>query len=460
MRPKVSIILPSLNVADYIKECLNSVLGQSLREIEVICVDAGSTDGTWEILKKYAKKDQRIILLQSGIKSYGKQVNLGIRTAQAKYVAIVETDDFVEKEMYEYLYELAETNSVDYAKADYDSFVLLKNGERLYTRHKLFDNKELYEVVLKPTSAIRLFEDDSSIWKGIYRRDFLTANHIYFNESAGAAFQDIGFALQTLCYAQKVVYTEHSFYRYRMDRENASSYGPKGLQYAYQEFQRLLAKDFFPKDVSKESWNGIYRKLVYVYLCEFDKILKYYNYLINENSLEVRRGYCKWFCDKLCEAVKKGIITSNDFTDEIWFKFCLISYSLNGYIDYMYVRHQINIEKEQKLIAGLKQREIIIFGCGTYGCDVCKRFNDEGVDVVSFCDNNQLMWGKKIGGIEVRSLAECIEKFKNAMFIIANKKYWRDISKQLSDARILKNNMKIYYKASFLDIEVGRSIEY
>ena len=92
MKAKVSVILPSLNVADYMEECLESVINQSLRELEIICVDAGSTDGTKEILDDYAGKDSRITVLQSDIKSYGKQVNIGLDYASGEYIGILETD--------------------------------------------------------------------------------------------------------------------------------------------------------------------------------------------------------------------------------------------------------------------------------------------------------------------------------------------------------------------------------
>ena len=74
MEAKVTIILPSLNVAEYIGECLESVTGQTLKELEIICVDAGSTDGTWGILQSFAQKDKRIKLLHSREKSYGSQI--------------------------------------------------------------------------------------------------------------------------------------------------------------------------------------------------------------------------------------------------------------------------------------------------------------------------------------------------------------------------------------------------
>ena len=79
--PLVSVIMPSLNVGNYIEKCLTSVMNQSLKDIEIICIDAGSTDGTLEIIKKYAELDQRIVVISSEVRSYGYQVNLGISTA-------------------------------------------------------------------------------------------------------------------------------------------------------------------------------------------------------------------------------------------------------------------------------------------------------------------------------------------------------------------------------------------
>ena len=74
--------MPSLNVGEYIDECISSVTNQTLKEIEIICIDAGSTDDTLNILKKHAKKDSRITILNSDEKSYGHQVNIGIERAK------------------------------------------------------------------------------------------------------------------------------------------------------------------------------------------------------------------------------------------------------------------------------------------------------------------------------------------------------------------------------------------
>lgn len=101
MREKVTVLLPSLNVAGFIEECLISVTGQTLKELEILCIDAGSTDGTLEILESYAKKDKRIRVLHSDRKSYGYQINKGMDMALGEYLGIVETDDYIAENMYE-----------------------------------------------------------------------------------------------------------------------------------------------------------------------------------------------------------------------------------------------------------------------------------------------------------------------------------------------------------------------
>lgn len=131
---KVSVIVPSLNVADYIEECMDSIIGQTLREIEIICIDAGSTDGTFEILQKYAEKDKRIRLIHSEKKSYGYQINLGIQMAKGEYLGIVETDDYIDTMMYQELYQTALEYDLDFVKAGFDVFVTPSDGERYLLR--------------------------------------------------------------------------------------------------------------------------------------------------------------------------------------------------------------------------------------------------------------------------------------------------------------------------------------
>ena len=238
MKVKVSIILPSLNVARYIDECIKSVINQSLQEIEIICVDSGSIDGTKKIIENYAKQDARIKMIGSDKKSYGRQVNLGIMHAHGEYIAIVETDDFIIPDMYQCLYEYAKLDKLDYIAADFEMFYQLQNSSYYFIGQHLFDIRiqDWYGIILNSNQIAELRASDYVLWKGIYNREFLNKNHIRFHESPKAAFQDMGFLQQVKTYAKKAKYIDRSFYCYRQDREETSSKGLDGLQLYKEEF--------------------------------------------------------------------------------------------------------------------------------------------------------------------------------------------------------------------------------
>ena len=178
MKSKVSVIVPSLNVVPYIRECMDSVVNQSMRELEILCVDAGSTDGTREILDEYARKDTRITVLDSGIKSYGRQINIGLDCASGDYIAILETDDWIDQDMYKCLYEYVLQDKVDYVAADFDSFFVLQSGNYYFVRQRLFDNarQDWYGKILNSDEIATLRASDYVLWKGIYRSFLYNSN--------------------------------------------------------------------------------------------------------------------------------------------------------------------------------------------------------------------------------------------------------------------------------------------
>lgn len=223
MNPKVSIVIPSLNSIRYIEECLQSVLNQTLQEIEILCVDANSTDGTLEYLKELESKDKRLKVLLSQKKSYGHQMNLGIKAAQGEYLGIVESDDYIQPTMYAELYRIAKEKECDVVKGDILSF----------------EDKEQREFSLNPTAYDESFyhkiisytKDGAKVltkaWcmnqSGIYKFDFLREFDILFNESAGASYQDTGFWFQVFTLARSIYFVKKAHYCYRRDNPNSSS---------------------------------------------------------------------------------------------------------------------------------------------------------------------------------------------------------------------------------------------
>ena len=101
--PLVSVLIPIYNVEPYLSECLNSVVNQTMDNLEIICINDGSKDHSLDIVKKFASLDQRIVILDGPNRGYGKAMNLGLEAAAGEYIGIVEPDDYIRPDMYETL---------------------------------------------------------------------------------------------------------------------------------------------------------------------------------------------------------------------------------------------------------------------------------------------------------------------------------------------------------------------
>ena len=237
--PKATLILPSLNVDGYIEECLESVRCQSLEDIEILCIDAGSTDGTFEILREHAARDSRIRLIRSRVRSYGYQVNLGFSMARGEYVGIVETDDSIEPDMYETLCRVATEEGLDYAKGGFYTMATPCEGERYLLEHPLPDTGRLLSHTYYTDSPL---SPDVYIWNGVYRREFLERNRIRLNESPGAAFQDCGLRYLTDMNLERGMFIDRLLYRYRRDNAASSTYDPRFARFNLQECRYIRAR--------------------------------------------------------------------------------------------------------------------------------------------------------------------------------------------------------------------------
>lgn len=218
---KVSVIIPMLNSRQYIQECLESVINQTLKEIEVICVDAGSTDGTLEILADFAQKDKRIRVIDSNKKSYGHQVNLGIEAAYGEYIGIVESDDYIAPNMYESFYKIAKKYNLDAIKSDHKNFID-ECGKRKYIERPLITNKRYYNTLLNPSQEPDLLRANNINPPGLYSAKFLNEKKVRLNETPGASYQDNGFWFQVFTQATRMYFLQEPFYMVRRDNPNSS----------------------------------------------------------------------------------------------------------------------------------------------------------------------------------------------------------------------------------------------
>ena len=269
-RPKVSIIVPTYNVSKYLNECMDSILNQTLKDIEVIAIDDGSTDESLKILREYENKDKRVKVITKPNSGYGHTMNIGLDRASGEYIGIVEPDDWVRPKMYETLYDLAKRKNLDIIKADFNRFVG-SGKSRIDTLNKLSGKDEDYNVVFKPADRLDSFKYVMNTWSGIYRTDFIKRNKIRHNETPGASFQDNGFWFQTFCLADRVMLNKNAFYMNRRDNVN-SSVKSKGKVYAFKH-----EYDFIYDFVKKTNNKSFYRVWLY---------MKYRNYLSNYNRID------------------------------------------------------------------------------------------------------------------------------------------------------------------------------
>jgi len=214
---KVSILVPIFNVERYLLQCLRSLINQTLYKIEIICINDGSTDKSLEIIKNIANYDSRVIIIDKHNSGYGDSMNKGLEIARGEYIGIVESDDFVEPDMFETLYTLASVNKLDIVKSSYYKYWDDKN-EKLQ-KEKYFST---YNKIFVPNKNQSIYCVPPSIWSAIYRRDYLLNNNIRFLPTPGASYQDTSFYWKTLFFANAMMFVDHAFLHYRQDNPSSS----------------------------------------------------------------------------------------------------------------------------------------------------------------------------------------------------------------------------------------------
>lgn len=434
--PKISVIMPSLNVRQYIDECIESVLKQTLYDIEVLCIDAGSTDGTWEILNKYASEDDRVRVIHSEMRSYGYQINVGIELAKGEYVAIVETDDYIHPEMYDYLYSISKETKADIIKADFDVFTTYANGKKIFTRKKLFNGaEECYNKFICPQKVEELFGRDYSIWKGIYRRSFLLENNIQLHESQGAAYQDIGFLHQVLSYAQTAYYSDKSFYRYRMDRDESSIHSVKSLGFAKQDFQWLIEE----KNILNVTpcRRGFWGHMIGSMTGEMKNVLPVVGY--NVESEHIKPHY-DWFVNVL----REGAVEYFDYYRRLFPDFELLMGNIESFANKVKEEAQ---NKEKNILSienNIHNKNVVIFGTGVRGNQVLAILYKNNVTNILFSDNDRDLWGKEVNEIKVIPPQEVVDMREDYLVIVANKYHSQEIKEQLMGMGVVDRDILIY----------------
>ncbi|EAJ5051153.1 glycosyltransferase family 2 protein, partial [Campylobacter jejuni] len=244
-------IIPIYNVEKYLRECLDSVVNQTLREIEIILINDGSTDNCGKICDEYATKDKRIIVIHKENAGLGAAFNSGLDIAKGEYCTIVESDDYVKLDMCEKLYRLAQNQDCQVVKSDFIGFED-KEKERIFKNLPICYDQALYNKktnsYLNPSIIINSWNMNQS---SLYKMDFIKKYNIRANETQGASYQDIGLWFQILSLASSIYFCQEGFYFYRQDNENASVKSKDKIYCVCDEFEFL--DKFFDKNLELKS---------------------------------------------------------------------------------------------------------------------------------------------------------------------------------------------------------------
>lgn len=391
--PKVSVIVPVYNVEKYLQKCLESILEQTLEDIEIICIDDGSTDNSGKILDRYAAQDRRVKVIHRRNAGYGAAMNAGLDIAQGKYVGIVESDDCIKPKMYQALYNAAVEDDLDVVKSDAMYWIEHIGYLREIHNHNL---KDYYDRVLYDEDRNIFFDFFMNIWTGIYKRKFINEKKIRFHESLGASYQDNGFWMQTLLYCKRIKWISQAFYLYRQDNPAASVKSQSKILAMTKEYE-------FLEQILRDRKD--YHLLPY---CYYYKLFRH-----RGTFMRIADEYKREFCGQIKKdyAIYKGYIKGNVWLDN-WIR--------KAAVESDKVCDEIRNRKQMVKNKLESSAEIIIYGAGRHGNIILRGLYNEGYyDKICCFATSQIPVNEQIAGKKVMMITNAHQLYPDALVIVA-----------------------------------------
>lgn len=229
---KVSVIIPCYNSEHYVSKCIDSVLKQSLSDIEVIVVDDGSADHTHQILQEYQKQDSRVIVIHQSNQGLSSARNAGMKVAHGKYIGFVDSDDWIHEDMYLELYKASEKFSADIAISTFFEVYqdcIMPTYEHLpegLTRWDMLECRESVIMRFLSNDYLRLQGSAKSkppfwrgyVWNRLYKAEFLQQKQITFPSELKGFWEDLIFSFQVILCSDTVACLDRPLYYYQCNR--------------------------------------------------------------------------------------------------------------------------------------------------------------------------------------------------------------------------------------------------
>jgi glycosyltransferase involved in cell wall biosynthesis len=257
---KVSIIMPVYNAGPHFRPCIESLVNQTIKEIEIIIVLDCPTDGTDKIAKEYAARDKRIILISNDQNIHiGLSRNRGLEFANGEYIAFSDHDDVRELNMYEELYNEAKKNESDIV---FSGFGYIRNDgiERCYYPDELQAEDRIFSLLIGFENEAKewaKFIRNGGIWNKIYKKSLINKYHIKFEDNRETTFEDLFFQIKCFYFASKVTCLNQIYYYHIEDINNTAN------SYNYYSYRLIL--NYLKKLKHFLIEHNIYKKYLYRY---------------------------------------------------------------------------------------------------------------------------------------------------------------------------------------------------
>lgn len=266
-KPLVSVIIPVYNVEQYLRQCLDSVVNQTLKDIEIICVNDSSTDNSLAILNEYAARDSRIKVITQPNGGAGAARNNGLSASTGKYLSFLDSDDFFEPDMLELAYEKAEEDKADFVVfqsdqyyTDDDKFVQVAwtLREKEIPPYTPFSHRQMTDNIFKVFVGWA--------WDKLYNREFVERNHLLFQEQRTS--NDMLFVFSAVAIAKRITVVKKILAHQRRDAKDSLSKTRENSWYCFYDallalrerlktegLYRELEKDFINYALHFSLWN-------------------------------------------------------------------------------------------------------------------------------------------------------------------------------------------------------------
>ncbi|MCD7781225.1 MAG: glycosyltransferase [Methanosphaera sp.] len=268
---KVSVVIPVYNVEDFLRECLDTIVNQTLEDIEIICVNDGSTDSSLEILEEYAANDERITIIDQENGGHAVATNNGMKKATGEYLFLMDSDDILELNALEDTYKLACQKNVDFVlfKAinyDYeqDKYYEAENYSMNRLHHRVKDNIFSYDDIKDLVFTITV-----TPWSKLYNRKFIEDNNITFPE--GLIFDDNVFFYKVLFSAKRIYFHPEFLFTRRWYSTSSTTKGDTRFIDSIDIFN-LIIDVFKENNAFNEHMSTLYNKKIFLANMRYNKI--------------------------------------------------------------------------------------------------------------------------------------------------------------------------------------------